>query len=99
VMRRRRTSKLSLVVLIIVLALCIWLLYRLFIGLPPAPSPVVRTAWLGWDRSDRSDAMARGEGAAGMSAGHALRRAGQGCGETGTDVASPRLRGRPARGT
>jgi len=45
-MRRRRSSNLSLVVLIIALLLCIWLLYRLFVGLPPAPAPVVKTAWL-----------------------------------------------------
>lgn len=43
-MRGRRGNKVSLVVIIIVLVLCIWLLYRLFIGLPPAPAPVVETA-------------------------------------------------------
>ena len=43
-MRRRRSSNLSLVVLIIALLLCIWLLYRLFIGLPPAPPPQLKTA-------------------------------------------------------
>jgi len=46
VMRRRRSSNLSLVVLIIALLLCIWLLYRLFVGLPPAPAPAVKAAWL-----------------------------------------------------
>jgi hypothetical protein len=43
---RRRRSTASLVALIIVLLLCIWLLYRLFIGLPPAPAPSVKTALL-----------------------------------------------------
>jgi hypothetical protein len=33
-----------LVVLIIVLLLCMWMLYRLFIGIPPAPPPEVKRA-------------------------------------------------------
>jgi hypothetical protein len=45
-MRRRRSSNLTLVVLIIALLLCIWLLYRLFVGLPPAPAPAAKAAWL-----------------------------------------------------
>ena len=42
--RRRRDSAGRLVVIIIVLLLCIWLLYRLFIGIPPAPAPEVKQA-------------------------------------------------------
>jgi hypothetical protein len=37
--RRRRSSALRLVVFIVALLLCIWLLYRLFIGIGPAPPP------------------------------------------------------------
>jgi len=39
--RRRRSSALRLVVIIVALLLCIWLLYRLFIGVEPAPSPKI----------------------------------------------------------
>jgi hypothetical protein len=31
-----------LIVLIVVLLLCMWMLYRLFIGIPPAPPPEVK---------------------------------------------------------
>jgi hypothetical protein len=44
--RRRRASTARLVALIIVLLVCIWLLYRLFLGLPPAPPPEVVPASL-----------------------------------------------------
>ncbi|MFB3881461.1 MAG: hypothetical protein ACE149_09355 [Armatimonadota bacterium] len=47
---RRRSSKANLIALIVALGLCIWLLYKLFIGIPPAPPPVVKTAESGWDR-------------------------------------------------
>ena len=43
---RRRSSRANLIALIVVLLLCIWLLYKLFIGIPPAPPPVVKTARL-----------------------------------------------------
>ena len=42
--RRRRASAGRLIALIVALLLCIWLLYRLFIGIPPAPPPEVKTA-------------------------------------------------------
>jgi hypothetical protein len=42
--RRRRASSVRLVVLIAVLLLCIWLLYRLFVGVAPSPPPEVKTA-------------------------------------------------------
>ncbi len=42
--RRRRDSAGRLVVIMVVLLLCIWLLYRLFIGIPPAPAPEVKQA-------------------------------------------------------
>jgi hypothetical protein len=42
--RRRKASTGRLVALIAVLLLCMWLLYRLFIGIPPAPAPEVREA-------------------------------------------------------
>lgn len=42
--RRRRASAGRLLALIVALLLCIWLLYRLFIGIPPAPPPEVKTA-------------------------------------------------------
>jgi hypothetical protein len=32
------------VTIIIVLLLCMWMLYRLFIGIPPAPPPEVKQA-------------------------------------------------------
>jgi hypothetical protein len=38
---RRRRSTASLVILLLVLLMCIWLLYKLFIGLPAAPAPKV----------------------------------------------------------
>jgi cytosine/uracil/thiamine/allantoin permease len=38
---RKRRSTASLVVLLIILLLCIWMLYKMFIGLPPAPAPKV----------------------------------------------------------
>ncbi len=41
--RRRKASAGRLLALIITLLLCIYLLYRLFIGLPPAPAPEVKT--------------------------------------------------------
>ncbi len=44
--RRRRRSTVSLIALIIALLLCIWLLYRLFVGIPPAPPPEVKTTEL-----------------------------------------------------
>jgi hypothetical protein len=40
---RRRASGGRLIALVITLLLCMWLLYRLFIGLPPAPPPEVKT--------------------------------------------------------
>jgi hypothetical protein len=46
--RRRRASTASLIALIIVLLLCIWLLYRLFIGIPPAPPPETKQALVIW---------------------------------------------------
>ena len=42
--RRRRASAGRLIALIVALLLCIWMLYRLFIGIPPAPPPAVKTA-------------------------------------------------------
>jgi len=39
--RRRRSSAFRLVVIIVALLLCIWLLYRLFIGIEPAPGPII----------------------------------------------------------
>ena len=42
--RRRKASAVRLITLIVALLLCIWLLYRLFIGIPPAPPPEVKTA-------------------------------------------------------
>ncbi|MCJ7752724.1 MAG: hypothetical protein MUQ65_16830, partial [Armatimonadetes bacterium] len=42
--RRRRASAGRLIALIVALLLCIWLLYKLFIGIPPAPPPGVKTA-------------------------------------------------------
>ncbi len=44
--RRRRASNLTLVALIILLLLCIWMLYRLFIGIPSAPPPQVKVSLL-----------------------------------------------------
>lgn len=41
--RRRRASAGRLIALIITLLLCIYLLYRLFIGIPAAPAPEVKT--------------------------------------------------------
>ena len=40
---RRRASAVRLVTIIVVLLLCMWMLYRLFIGIPPAPAPNVTT--------------------------------------------------------
>ncbi len=45
-MRRRPRSRASLVVLILVLLLCMWLMYKLFIGIPKAPAPTVKMAAL-----------------------------------------------------
>ena len=42
--RRQKASAARLVILILVLLLCIWLLYRVFLGLPPAPPPRVTSA-------------------------------------------------------
>ncbi len=39
--RQRRASALRLAVIIGLLLLCIWLLYRVFIAVPPAPPPRV----------------------------------------------------------
>jgi hypothetical protein len=44
--RRRRGSTARLVVLIILILICIWLLYKVFIGIPPAPPPTVKTSGL-----------------------------------------------------
>lgn len=40
--RRRKASAGRLVALIVMLLLCIWMLYRLFIAVPPAPAPEVK---------------------------------------------------------
>jgi len=40
--RRRRAGAFRLIVFIVALLLCIWLLYRLFIGIGPAPPPRVQ---------------------------------------------------------
>lgn len=42
--QRRRRSTANLIALIVILLVCIWLLYKLFIGIPPAPAPEVREA-------------------------------------------------------
>lgn len=42
--RRRRSANLRLLGLIAVLLLCMWLLYRLFIAVPPAPPPTIKLA-------------------------------------------------------
>lgn len=42
--RRRRSSAGRLIVLIVALLLCIWMLYKLFIGIAPAPPPEVKAA-------------------------------------------------------
>lgn len=39
--RRRRRRTINLVLLLITLLACMYLLYRMFIGLPPAPAPKV----------------------------------------------------------
>ena len=44
--RRRRASTANLIALIIVLLMCLWLLYKLFIGIPSAPPPQVKVAML-----------------------------------------------------
>jgi hypothetical protein len=44
VIRRRRTATARLIALIAVLLLCMWLLYRLFIAVPPAPPPTIKIA-------------------------------------------------------
>lgn len=41
---RRRGSAARLVVLIILILICIWLLYKVFIGIPPAPPPTITTS-------------------------------------------------------
>jgi hypothetical protein len=46
VTRRRRASAGRLIALIITLLLCIYLLYRLFIGIPAAPTPEVKTGFI-----------------------------------------------------
>jgi hypothetical protein len=43
--RRRRASAGQLVALIVMLLLCIWMLYKLFIAVPPAPAPEVRVGF------------------------------------------------------
>jgi len=43
-LRRRKADAARLLILIIGLLICIWLLYRLFLGLPPAPPPRVTPA-------------------------------------------------------
>lgn len=42
--RRRKGSTARLVVLIVLTLICIWLLYKVFIGIPPAPPPTVKTS-------------------------------------------------------
>jgi hypothetical protein len=42
--RRRKGSTARLVVLIILILICIWLLYKVFIGIPPAPPPTIKTS-------------------------------------------------------
>ena len=44
--RRRRASTANLIALIIVLLMCLWLLYKMFIGIPSAPPPQVKVAML-----------------------------------------------------
>lgn len=44
--RRRRASAGRLIALIVMLLLCIWLLYKLFIAVPPAPAPQVKVGLL-----------------------------------------------------
>jgi hypothetical protein len=44
--RGRRGSAARLVVLIVLILICIWLLYKVFIGIPPAPPPTVKTGGL-----------------------------------------------------
>ena len=41
--RRRQASIARLLVLIVLTVACIWMLYRVFIGIPPAPAPTVTT--------------------------------------------------------
>jgi hypothetical protein len=41
--RRRRSRAGRLIALIVVLLLCFWMLHRLFIGIPPAAPPEVKT--------------------------------------------------------
>ena len=41
--RRRRSRAGRLIALIVVLLLCFWMLYRRFIGIPPAAPPEVKT--------------------------------------------------------
>jgi hypothetical protein len=43
-MRRQRSSTLRLLLLIALLVMAMWLLYRFYLQLPPAPSPPVKRA-------------------------------------------------------
>jgi len=45
--RRRKGSTARLVVLIVLILICIWLLYKVFIGIPPAPPPTIKTGGFG----------------------------------------------------
>jgi hypothetical protein len=44
--RRRQGNIARLVILIVLLIICIWMLHRSFIALPPAPPPTVKRAGL-----------------------------------------------------
>jgi hypothetical protein len=44
--KRRRASAGRLTALIVLLLLCMWTLYKVFIAVPPAPPPEVKTGLL-----------------------------------------------------
>ena len=41
---RRRAGAARLIALLVMLLLCMWLLYRVFVAVPPAPPPKIRAA-------------------------------------------------------